>query len=226
MSFVLPTTSVLINELAHPRQRGRVSASFGVGIQFGGMLVALIGFGTVVMNNQWSWRLPTIGQALFPAIQLCLMWIVPESPRWAFSRGEPARGMAVLAKYHANGDVRDELYMHEVAEIQNALDAEKTLAAASSGGGPSSWRAFVRTPGNRKRVLIIVAFTLMFSWGGNSVVASYFAPAMSSVGLTDPVVQTGVNVGLNGLQILCSLVGTMVSTGILLHFCSFTEAED
>lgn len=210
MSFVLPSTAVLVNELAHPRQRGQVNATFGVGIQIGGTLVALIAFGSVLMNNAWSWRLPTLGQTFFPAIQLCLMWTVPESPRWAFSRGDPAKGMETLAKFHANGDVLDELYVYEVAEIQNALDAEKTIAAASTGGGPSSWRAFVRTPGNRKRLMIIVGFTLMFAWGGSSVVASYFAPAMSSVGLTDPVVQTGVNVGLNGLQIFCALFGTML----------------
>lgn len=70
--------------------------------------------------------------------------------------GQAAR---TLAKYHANGgDERDPLVVFEIAQIRHALRMEEEINKSTS------WYSLVSTPGNRKRLRIIVAIALFSQW--------------------------------------------------------------
>lgn len=65
----------------------------------------------------------------------------------------------ILAKYHANGgDERDPLVVFEMAQIRHALRLEERINKATS-----YWSLF-STPGNRKRMRLIMAIAVFSQW--------------------------------------------------------------
>lgn len=73
------------------------------------------------MPNEWSWRIPSIIQGIPSAIQLFLILLAPESPRWLISKGREAEGLRTLAYYHADGNDQDPLVQFEFEEIRAAI---------------------------------------------------------------------------------------------------------
>jgi hypothetical protein len=110
-------------------------------------------------GSNWSWRIPSLVQAVGSVLQICLIWFIPESPRWLVSRGRESQAARILARYHANsGDERDPLVMFEMAQIRHALKLEKEYARGSN------FVSLFRTPGNRRRMRIIIAIALFSQW--------------------------------------------------------------
>lgn len=159
-------------------------------------------------------RLVTLLQALGPIIFLTgLVLFVPESPRWLIARGRRDEAHAMLAKHHANGSMDDPLVLKEIEEIEEAIEREKV--------NKQGFSAFLRTPGNRRRLLIIctvacgsqtnASSTLDQSqWRkaradpslfplsqGVSLFSYYLAPVLNTIGVTSAKQQTSINGGLN-----------------------------
>lgn len=95
--------------------------------------------------------------------------LLVESPRWLFSKGRDEQASADLARMHANGDVDDELVVREIQEIKDGLERDAKLA------GSSSYLSFLKTPGNRKRLMVIVVFAMGTQVNGNALVAYYLS---------------------------------------------------
>jgi len=57
--------------------------------------------------------------------------------------------MAILAKYHANGDEDDELVRYEYNEICMAIQLEEE-------NSKTSFMDFTKTAGNRRRLLVLI----------------------------------------------------------------------
>ena len=87
------------------------------------MLIRIAGitFGTLAIQSNWSWKLPSLLQAAPSFVQLLLVFLLPESPRWLMSRGRSEEALRILAKYHANGDANDPLVRFEFAEMQASI---------------------------------------------------------------------------------------------------------
>ena len=60
-------------------------------------------------------------QAAPSFVQLLLVFLLPESPRWLMSRGKDEKALHILAKYHANGDRDDPLVRFEYAEMKASI---------------------------------------------------------------------------------------------------------
>jgi MFS family permease len=111
--------------LAHPNQRGKITAVYNTFYYFGSTIAAWTTFGTLQIKSNWSWRLPSLLQVAPSAFQICVLWLLPESPRWLISKDRQDEALEVMAKYHANGNERDEVIMFEFAEIKEAIKEEK-----------------------------------------------------------------------------------------------------
>ncbi|PAV22912.1 hexose transporter [Pyrrhoderma noxium] len=175
---------LLVTELAHPTQRGPLSSVYNafwpVGavvyvtgyIDSGGKKITFefraswVTFGTFHINNSWSWRIPSAAQALPSLLQVFLILLCPESPRWLISKGRDSEALQVLAYYHANGSTLDPLVLFEFQEIKTAIEKEREQKQ-------TGWIQLVRTPGNRRRMRIIIAIALFSQWSGNGIAAFY-----------------------------------------------------
>ncbi|KZS89392.1 putative MFS lactose permease [Sistotremastrum niveocremeum HHB9708] len=69
-------------EIAPPQWRGRMTALYNTGWNGGAIPAAAICLGTSGLQSNWSWRIPLILQALPAFIVCCVVWFLPESPRY------------------------------------------------------------------------------------------------------------------------------------------------
>ncbi|KUJ16312.1 general substrate transporter [Mollisia scopiformis] len=192
---------LLIMELAHPQHRGKLTTMYNTLWYMGAIIAAWTVFGTVKYTSNAAWRIPVGMQAAMPAIQMAFIFFVPESPRWLCSRDRQDEAFAILVKYHANGDTTDHFVKSEFQEIQETLRLEKV--AANSG-----WTDFLKTPGNRKRLLLIALVSFFSQCSGNGLASYYLHDILNSVGITASYDQSLIN---GGLQIWSFLVAIFFS---------------
>ncbi|KAK4554238.1 hypothetical protein LTR86_008766 [Recurvomyces mirabilis] len=187
---------LLVIELAHPQHRGKVTTMYNTLWYVGSIVAAWTVFGTIKYTGNAAWRIPVAIQALMPVIQIVCVWLLPESPRWLCSKDRSDEALQVLIKYHADGDADDTFVKAEFIEIQETIALEKV---ASKQG----WDVFMRTPGNRKRLLLIILTTFFSQCSGNGIASYYLHDILNSVGVTASYDQSLVN---GGLQIWSFLV--------------------
>ncbi|KIW05920.1 uncharacterized protein PV09_03113 [Verruconis gallopava] len=180
----------LIAEIAHPLQRPTATALFNTSYALGSIVAAWATFGTFRINGSAAWRIPSALQALPSVIQLCMLRWVPESPRWLVSKHRDEEALAFLAKYHAEGNMDDPMIQFEYKEIQDALEYEK---AVDRGSWIGNYLDFLRSPGNRKRLFILVWSACFAQMSGNAFISYYLSPVLTSVGLTTSLEQTVIN---------------------------------
>jgi hypothetical protein len=88
--------------------------------------------------SDWSWRLPSLIQVVPSALQLCLIWFLPESPRFLISKERHEEAFDIMAKYHANGDRQSEWLQFEYAEIRGSIIMERE-------NHNQGWKALIET---------------------------------------------------------------------------------
>ncbi|KAJ3035763.1 hypothetical protein HDV00_003435 [Rhizophlyctis rosea] len=139
LGFAANAAPLLITELAYPTQRGPYTSLYNSTWYLGSIIAAWTTFGTFAIPTTWSWRIPSILMGLPSVLQVFLIWIVPESPRWLIAHGREEEARDILAKYHANGDRNDALVVFECNEIKNALELRRRLRGKLLGNGLVSY---------------------------------------------------------------------------------------
>ncbi|PVH80446.1 general substrate transporter [Cadophora sp. DSE1049] len=168
---------LLIAETAFPSHRGQVTALYNCGWYVGSLASSWIVFGTRDMASSWAWRIPSVCQVLVPLIALPGFTMSAQSPRWLVSKGRVDEAHQVLANIHAGGDYNHPLVTFELAEIGEAIRVETELNATLS------YSDMLKTPGNRRRLLITVSLGVFSQFVGNGVVSYYLALVLSTVGI-------------------------------------------
>ncbi|KAG8853280.1 hypothetical protein FRB96_008365 [Tulasnella sp. 330] len=187
MTFSINAAPLLVTELAYPTQRGPITAVYNTTWYLGSIASAWITFGTFrIQASTWSWRIPSIIQALPSLLQVTLIWFCPESPRWLISKGRDHEAKAVLGKYHGNGDIHHPLVEYEYNEIREAIAMEDEV-------GKISWKVMLASPGNRRRLRVIIALGFFSQWSGNGLVSYYINLILEGVGITNPATKTLIN---------------------------------
>ncbi|KAF2870055.1 putative transporter [Massariosphaeria phaeospora] len=181
---------LLITELCHPQHRAIFTTIYNTTWYIGSIIAAWLTYGTNRVPNEWSWRIPSIVQALPSILQITCVWFIPESPRWYVSRGQPEKALSVLAHVHAEGDANNEVVQLEYEEIKETLAIEKEAEQ-------TGWLELFKTRGNRHRLLILVSAGLFSQWSGNGLVSYYITGVLDSIGITDPDMQLKINGCLN-----------------------------
>jgi len=182
---------LLITELSHPNQRGKITAVYNTFYYFGSTIAAWTTYGTLQIQSNWSWRLPSLLQVVPSFIQLCLLWLLPESPRWLISKDRPDEAIKIMAKYHANGDLNDEIIQFEFAEIQTAIKLERDKSLGR-------YKDLISTKGNRYRLFICVCCGLFSQLAGTGLTGYYLTKILTEIGITDAQFQNRLN-GIIGI---------------------------
>jgi MFS family permease len=160
-------------------------------------------FGTLQIQSDWAWRIPSLIQAFPSLIQLASVWFYEESPRWLISKGREEEALAILAKLHANGDENDELVQLEYREIRQTLAQEKEVAKRS-------YMELIATPGNRMRLFITITIGFFSQWSGNGLVSYYLTKVLNSVGVTDAFTQNLINGILQIWNLICAVTAAVI----------------
>ncbi|KAG8730586.1 hypothetical protein FRC12_020181, partial [Ceratobasidium sp. 428] len=185
-TLAMMASPLLISELAYPTHRAPLTALFNC-LWFSGSIVAgWSTFGTFRIPNDWSWRIPSALQGLSSLIQFVFVWFIPDSPRWLISKGRDQQARDILQKWHAGGEENNGLVNFEYREIKRAivLEAEQDR---------SSWVDLFRTPGNRRRMRIIIAVALFSQLSGNGLISYYLERVLNGIGIVSSRDQTLIN---------------------------------
>ncbi|KAL7282766.1 hexose transporter [Trametes coccinea BRFM310] len=187
--FAIVAASSMIGELAYPKERARIGSLFNASWFIGAIVAAGVTLGTFEMPTNWGWRIPSLLQVIPSALQMIFIWFLPESPRWLVSKGRGEEAYAILAKYHAEGDLNSEFVRLEFAEIETTLELEKEQAKGR-------WRDFIAAPGMRKRLLICSFLGLATQWSGNGLTSYYLARILDNVGIHDDRTKNLINLAM------------------------------
>jgi MFS family permease len=67
---------LLTAELVHPQHRAIFTTIYNSTWYFGSIVAARLTYGTFTIPSAWSWRIPSLVQALPSVIQLIAIWYV------------------------------------------------------------------------------------------------------------------------------------------------------
>ncbi|KAB5588540.1 Lactose permease [Ceratobasidium theobromae] len=185
-TFAQMASPLLISEVAYPTHRAALTSLYNSFWFSGSIVAAWSTFGTFRIPSSWSWRIPSALQGLSSVIQLIFIWFLPESPRWLISKGRDDEARNVLIKWHAGGRKDDPLVALEFNEIKEALALEGNTAQVS-------WIDLFRTPGNRRRMRIILAISVFSQWSGNGLISYYLERVLNGIGVNKADDQTLIN---------------------------------
>lgn len=197
----------LLAETAFPSQRPAMTSLLTASFSIGFFLAALFTWGPYMSSmkyNNWSWRLPSLLQALFPAIELILALLCPESPRWLIAHGKQDEAFEVLTKYHAGGDRESPFVKFEMAEITAAIEKEKLSKQFG-------WNTWFKTKSNLHRLFLVLMVPSMLQLCGSSLVSYYFPIVLGTIGYTEPVEKLKINIGLTVYGLVWSMVFAVIS---------------
>ncbi|QRV98587.1 Sugar (and other) transporter [Ceratobasidium sp. AG-Ba] len=176
--FAIIAASTLIGELSYPKERAVMTSLFNASYFPGAIIAAGVTLGTFDMKNNWSWRIPSLLQAVPSLIQISFIYFIPESPRWLISKGRRDDAFEILVKYHAEGDRESEFVKAEFAQIESTLQTEMENAKRG-------WKELFATPGMRRRVIIASFLGLFTQWSGNGMISYYLKRILEGVGITN-----------------------------------------
>jgi len=187
VTFAANAAPMLVTEIAYPRYRASLTSLYNSLWYSGNIIATWSTFGTKFINSNWAWRIPSLLQGLAPIFQFFLIWGVPESPRWLISKGREEQALQILAYYHADGNDQDPLVQFEYQEIKAAIELDRTVASNVG------WKALIATPGNRKRMTLIIAIAFFSQWSGNGLVSYYLHNVLITIGITSETIQLLIN---------------------------------
>jgi MFS family permease len=149
--------SSLIGELGYPKERPVLTSLFNV--SYAGIV-----FGTNSIKSNWAWRVPSLLQLAPSVLQICFVFLLPESPRWLISHDRAEEAEAILIKYHAEGDANSDFVKGEIEQIRATIQLE-------SEASKKSWMDLVATSGMRRRTLVTSMLGLFTQWSGNTLIS-------------------------------------------------------
>lgn len=138
-------------------------------------------FGMSYAGGAIAWRLPIAFQILFALFVIFLVFGLPESPRWLYSRGKTEEAREVLGAIFGK-DINDLYIISEMDSIKEALKIEQEVEAKASIFTVLVKRDAVKT---RYRILLAWIVQFMNQAGGINLVV-YYAPCKSCAFLVHP----------------------------------------
>ncbi|KIJ60060.1 hypothetical protein HYDPIDRAFT_190230 [Hydnomerulius pinastri MD-312] len=204
LTFATNSAPLLVTEVAFPSQRAPVTSLYNTMYFLGSIIAAWTTFGTFNIPSSWAWRVPSVIQGVPSVLQVALLWFVPESPRWLISKGREEQALNILAYYHANGNRHDPLVEYEFEEIKAAITFDREVAANVG------WLSLIRTPGNRRRLRVMVAIGFFSQWSGNGLTSYYLNKVFDDIGITNPTIQLLFNGCLSIWSLILGVTGSLL----------------
>ncbi|KAF8910671.1 hypothetical protein CPB84DRAFT_1764320 [Gymnopilus junonius] len=215
LSFCQNASPLLLIELSYPTHRGKITSLFNSSWYLGSIISAWVCFGAFIGagDSQWSWRVPTLVQG-----------------NMSLSKGRESKAAAVLTKFHANGgDSHDPLVAFEMAQIRHAIRMEEDINRSTS------FLSLFSTPGNRKRMMLVMSIAVFSQWSGNGLVSYYINIILEGVGVHDVKTKSIINGCLQIFNFVIAMGAAMLvdragrrplfilsNSGMLATFCAWT----
>ncbi|KAH7035959.1 lactose permease [Microdochium trichocladiopsis] len=215
--FAIIGGSALIGELAHPKERAILTSFFNASYFLGAILAAGIALGTVTIDGDWAWRLPSLLQIAPSVLQVATVFLLPESPRWLVSKDRDDKAMAILVKYHGEGDADSLLVKAEMEQIRTTIKLEMESAK-------QTWWSVVSAPGMRRRTVVSIFLGLFTQLSGNSLLSYYSNLLYEMMGYTNSYAKTRINIANQCWSLLTAVIIAIYVTRFKRRIAFMTSA--
>ncbi|KAI4959851.1 hypothetical protein J4E86_003576 [Alternaria arbusti] len=190
-------------ETAHPAHRGIITGLYNTFWFVGSLLAAGVTRGSANLAGNQSWRIPVWLQMLFPALLVILPLLLPESPRWLYTRGKHTQAKKTLAKYHGCGNEDSIWVSMQIREYEEYLNMD---------GGDKRWwdyGSLFKTRPARYRLACNCIVAIFGQWAGNGAVDYFISGVLESAGVTDEIKKMNINLGKSCMQLAFNKTGSI-----------------
>ncbi|GAB1743296.1 hypothetical protein NU219Hw_g9139t1 [Hortaea werneckii] len=195
----------LLGELLPSRSRTRVLGLFFSCYYVGGLLSAIVNYGSQNIESTWAWRLPSLLQLIPSVLAVLLVPFVPESPRWLLVKGKKEQAIEVLA---IMAGARDSSGLEQATDSAESIRMVIKKEAEEYPSNP--WKELVSGKANVKRLFILVTFGTMINTCGNFIISTYLSKILDQAGITETYVQTQVNVIIQCWSFAIAILGSFM----------------
>ncbi|GAA4059490.1 sugar porter family MFS transporter [Flavobacterium chungnamense] len=172
-SMVVP---MYIAEIAPPKRRGALVGNYQLAIVIGIVVVYFVNYFIALqgdahwnLNIGWRWM---FGSEIIPSILfLIFIFLIPESPRWLFQKGETAKAITVLEKLNAPEDA-----VLVQTEIESSLHQEDK----------NQWKHLVN-PIVKKALFVGIGLSILQQLTGINAILYYAPEIFKSLGSSTDV---------------------------------------
>lgn len=172
-SMVVP---MYIAEIAPPKRRGALVGNYQLAIVIGIVVVYFVNYFIALqgdahwnLNIGWRWM---FGSEIIPSILfLFFIFLIPESPRWLFQKGETSKAIGVLEKLNAPEDA-----LLVRTEIENSLQREDK----------NQWKHLVN-PIFKKALFVGIGLSILQQLTGINAILYYAPEIFKSLGSSTDV---------------------------------------
>lgn len=200
MTVAAPAYAV---EISPPHWRGRTTGFYNCGWFGGSIPAAAVVYGCNQIDNDYSWRIPLIVQALACVVVISAVWFIPESPRFLMANGREEEAVAFLTKYHGNGNPKSRLVQLEVEEMKEGIRQDGIDKR------PWDYRPFVLTHSGRWRIAQVLMISIFGQFSGNGL--GYFNTTIFEI---IGVVSVEKQLAYNLLNSVLSAVGALAAVSL------------
>ncbi|KAM5519987.1 lactose permease [Fusarium oxysporum f. sp. phaseoli] len=189
-------------EVSHPAHRGIITGLYNVMWPVGALVASSAALGGLdYEGSNTSWMISVCLQLMFPCVIFFFSMLLPESPRWLYTRGKKELATENLVKLHGHGNPDSEWVKLQLHEYEEYLEMD---------GSDKRWwdyRALFRNKASMYRLTCNCLVSLFGQWAGNSIVSYYLSAFLDTAGIKGSKTQTKVALGMNAVQIVFAAIG-------------------
>lgn len=135
-------------EIVPAHMRGSVTVSYVFNHIFGSFIMACVTYKTSNWTTDMCWKLPVALGFILPSISICLIWVMPESPRWLIRRGRDEEALKMLR--YMFGSTPDYAPEEELELLKASLAEERERETGS-------WLSLFRGLNKVRRILSTIS---------------------------------------------------------------------
>ncbi|KAF7874012.1 hypothetical protein EAF04_002684 [Stromatinia cepivora] len=213
-SFVAP---LYISELAPSMWRGRLVVLNVLFITLGQVVAYIVGWAFVewgTLETGWRWM---VGLGALPAlVQILVMLLMPETPRWLVQVGRVDEGRSVLNKVFGTGSemqkVVDAVLKGIEREVREEDEAKRLRGMEGKNKGSedswisdakNSWEELIGVGGNRRALVIACLLQGLQQLCGFNSLMYFSATIFTILGFSSPTL-TSLSVALTNFILTCA----------------------
>ncbi|KAJ2448346.1 hypothetical protein EV183_005488 [Coemansia sp. RSA 2336] len=192
-SMVVP---MYIGELAPKEFRGRLVTLNVLAITGGQLIAYLVSWALTDVHDGWRWMFAV--SAFPPAVQLCCLPWLPESPRVLVQRGQDDRARAILRRIYGT-KVSESTVDDELESIHRSMRTENA----------TGYRDLLRTI-NLKPLVVACVLQLMQQFSGFNTAMYYSATILKMAGFSSSKSATQFSIAIAATNMLMTIVAISI----------------
>lgn len=128
VSIAAAAGPIWVIETSHPKYRGIVTGLCNTTWLAGSILSSGATRGGLNIKGNASWLIPIWLQMVFPGLICVFCFLLPESPRWLYTRGKRDSAINIMTKWHGYGNRESAWVRIQVQEYEEYLELDGSVS--------------------------------------------------------------------------------------------------